>query len=130
MNIANIQADFTSLSSLTAAFKSQDAVVNCITGSATQFDPTKLIIDAAVAAGSVRFYVANEFVGDIHTEQYRRMPEAFVGGKVRTREYLTQLVREGKMEWSALSGGPFFDMCEFHRCHHHHRHFFFDSFPK
>ncbi|KAH7039951.1 uncharacterized protein B0I36DRAFT_379035 [Microdochium trichocladiopsis] len=109
-NIATKQADFTSLDSLTAAFAGQDAVVNCISGSATQYDPSKLIIDAALAAGSVRFFLANEFVGNIQAEQYRRLPEQFVGGKVRIRKYLEGLAAEGKIDWSAISGGPFFDM--------------------
>ncbi|KXJ96403.1 hypothetical protein Micbo1qcDRAFT_210703 [Microdochium bolleyi] len=107
--ITPASADFTSPDSLSAAFRGQDAVVNCISGSQTQFAPTKIIIDAAVAAG-VRFYLANEFVGNIHAEQYRRLPEAFVGGKVKTRAYLEGLGKEGKLEWSGISGGPFFDM--------------------
>lgn len=83
--------------------------MNCISGCATQYDPTKLIIDAAVAAG-VKFYFANEFVGKVDSEQYRRMPEAFIGSKIRTRELLGELSREGKIQWTALNGGPFFDM--------------------
>ncbi|KAJ1338681.1 hypothetical protein MN608_01542 [Microdochium nivale] len=107
--IVATSADFTSPASLAAAFAGHDAVVNCISGSQTQFEPTKLIIDAAVAAG-VAFYLANEFVGNIHAEQYRRLPEEFVGGKVKTRAYLEELGRRGRIEWSGISGGPFFDM--------------------
>lgn len=86
-------------------------MVNCITGGATQYDPTKLIIDAAVAAG-VNFYFANEYVGPLEREQYRRLPEAFVGSKVRIRAYLEGLAKEGKIVWTALNGGPFFEMCK------------------
>ncbi|KAI4703707.1 hypothetical protein J4E89_009930 [Alternaria sp. Ai002NY15] len=107
--ITHRTVDYTSFSSLQAAFQNQDAVVNCITGGATHYEPSKLIIDAAVAAG-VKLFFANEFVGEITREAFRRLPEAFVGGKCRTREYLEGLGREGKMAWTSLNGGPFFDM--------------------
>ncbi|KAF2019769.1 NAD(P)-binding protein [Aaosphaeria arxii CBS 175.79] len=103
--------DFDSFESLKASFLGKDAVINCINGAATQFLPTKLIIDAAVEAG-VRFYFANEFVGDIMREEFRRLPEQCVGGKVRTRAYLEKLSEGGKICWTALNGGPFFDMCK------------------
>lgn len=90
-------------------FSDQDAIVNCITGGATQYDPSKLIIDAAVAAG-VKFFFANEFVSYVDSPQYMRLPEAFIGSKVRIREYLTELAAVGKLTWTSLNGGPFFDM--------------------
>jgi hypothetical protein len=85
--------------------------VNCITGGVTQWDPSKRIIDAAIAAG-VKFFFANEFVGYVTREQYRRLPEAFVGAKYRIRGYLEELGKEGKIKWTSLNGGPFFDMCK------------------
>jgi len=103
--------DYSSLDSLKETFSGQDAIVNCITGGATQYDPSKLIIDAAVAAG-VKFFFANEFVGNIGSEQYERLPESLRGAKIRIREYLDALSKEGKVTWTALNGGPFFDMCK------------------
>ncbi|KAF2795841.1 NAD(P)-binding protein [Melanomma pulvis-pyrius CBS 109.77] len=108
-SITHKTVDYASLDSLTAAFTGQDAVVNCITGGATQYEPTRLVIDAAVAAG-VKLYFANEFVGHVTSEQYRRMPEQAVGAKVRIRGELEVLGREGGMKWTSLNGGPFFDM--------------------
>jgi hypothetical protein len=108
-DITHKTADYSSLQSLTEAFSAQDVIVNCITGGATQYDPSKLIIDAAVAAG-VEFFFANEFVSYVDSPQYRRLPEAFVGSKVRIREYLTELATVGKLAWTSLNGGPFFDM--------------------
>jgi hypothetical protein len=86
--------------------------VNCVTGGATQYEPSKLIIDAAVAAG-VKFFFANEFVGYVTSEQFKRLPESFVGAKLSIREYLQGLGKEGKIAWTSLNGGPFFDMCEY-----------------
>jgi len=108
-NITRVPADYTSLTSLTSAFKDQDAVVNCTTGGATQYEPSKLIIDAAVAAG-VKFFFANEFVGYIDSPQFQRLPEQFAGAKYRIREYLRKLAAEKKISWTGLNGGPFFDM--------------------
>ncbi|KAF2625773.1 NAD(P)-binding protein [Macroventuria anomochaeta] len=108
-DITHKTADYTSLSSLTEAFTGHDAIVNCITGGATQYDSSKLIIDAAVAAG-VKFFFANEFVGYVDSPQFHRMPEAFTGAKIRIREYLGELAATGKITWTSLNGGPFFDM--------------------
>lgn len=83
--------------------------MNCITGGATQYNPSKLIIDAAVATG-VKFFFANEFVGYVDSPQFQRMPEAFTGAKIRIREYLRELAAAGKITWTSLNGGPFFDM--------------------
>ena len=74
--ITHRTVDYTSFSSLQAAFQGQDAVVNCVTGGATHYEPSKLVIDAAVAAG-VKFFFANEFVGDITRKEFKRLPEAF-----------------------------------------------------
>ena len=102
--------DYSSSSSLQAAFTGQDAIVNCVTGGVTQYEPSKLIVDAAIAVG-VKFFFANEFVGYITREQYKRLPESHVGSKVRIRQCLEGLGKEGKITWTSLNGGPFFDMC-------------------
>jgi saccharopine dehydrogenase-like NADP-dependent oxidoreductase len=58
-NITHKAVDYDSFDSLVDAFTGQDAVVDCVTGGATQWDPSKRIIDAAIAAG-VKFFFANE----------------------------------------------------------------------
>lgn len=103
--------DYTSSVSLEQTFAGQDAVVNCLTGGATTYELSKLIVDAALAAG-VGFFFANEFVGHIESEQYKRLPESYVGAKIRIRAYLKQLGEQGKIKWASLNGGPFFDMCK------------------
>ncbi|OAL51678.1 NAD(P)-binding protein [Pyrenochaeta sp. DS3sAY3a] len=108
-DIIHKTVDYSSKSSLVEAFAGQDAVVNCVTGGATQYDPSKLIIDAAIEAG-VKFFFANEFVGYVTREQYIRLPETFVGAKYRMRKYLEELGKNGEIKWTALNGGPFFDM--------------------
>ncbi|KAK3213503.1 hypothetical protein GRF29_28g95482 [Pseudopithomyces chartarum] len=105
--------DYTSFDALKDAFTGQDMVINCVTGCATQYEPSKLIIDAAIAA-NVPFYFSNEFVGNIFSEQFGRLPEVAAGAKLRIRRYLEGVGEEGKISWMALNGGPFFEMCEFY----------------
>lgn len=101
--------NFSSPTALTTAFGTHTCIINAISGSAVQYTTTKLIIDAAIAAG-VKLYFANEFVGHITRPQFRRLPESAVGAKVRIRGYLEQVAAEGMMDWVSLNGGPFFDM--------------------
>lgn len=112
LGVTHKTVDYTSSASLEEAFAGQDAVVNCITGGATAYEPSKLIIDSAVAAG-VNFLFANEFVGYVTSEQFKRLPESHAGAKLRIRNYLQQQGDEGKIAWTGLNGGPFFDMCRF-----------------
>lgn len=108
-NITIKTVDFTSLSSLSAAFSGQDAIINCVSGGATQYEPSKLIIDAAIAS-NIKLYFSNEFVGYLTSPKFTRLPESFVGAKVKIRQELEELGKQGKLNWTALNGGPFFDM--------------------
>jgi hypothetical protein len=35
------------------------------------------------------------------------------GAKLRIRKYLEEIGQMGKIKWTALNGGPFFDMCKY-----------------
>ena len=61
----------------------------------------------------MKLYFANEFVGKVTSEQYGRLPEQIVGAKLKIRKELEELGKEGKLGWTSLNGGPFFDMCKF-----------------
>jgi hypothetical protein len=81
----------------------------------------KRIIDAAIAAG-VKLYFANEFVGYVTSPQFERLPDALMGAKFRMRAELEKRGKMGKedgglgeMKWTALNGGPFFDMCKLNK---------------
>lgn len=104
-----VVADFASLDSLTQAFQGQNAVLSCVTKSF--YEPENLIIDAAIAAG-VKLYFANEFISDPTTAAFSKFPTQFVGEKPKIREYLISKAEEGKISWTSLNGGPFFDMCQ------------------
>ncbi|GME26000.1 Isoflavone reductase family protein [Neofusicoccum parvum] len=107
--IRTVVADYEDQASLEQALAGQDAVLCCIPGGQVQFDSQKRLIDAAIAAG-VKLFFADEFVADISTPQYAIFPPQFVGDKVRVRAYLEEQAAAGKICWTALNGGPFFDM--------------------
>lgn len=110
LHFTTLTADFDSLSSIAKALENQDALVCCVPGGATHFAPQRLLIDAAIAAG-VKLFVASEFSADITSERYKLFPTEIVGDKLQIRRYLEEKAAEGKIAWTALNGGPFFDMC-------------------
>ncbi|MCJ1455386.1 hypothetical protein MMC28_005741 [Mycoblastus sanguinarius] len=107
--IRTIATDFEDRTSLIHALRNQDAVVCCVPGGATRFGPQKLLIDAAIEAG-VKLFFASEFVSNILSPNYQLFPTEFVGDKVRVREYLAEKAAAGQIAYTALNGGPFFDM--------------------
>ncbi|KAL9035164.1 MAG: hypothetical protein Q9214_006714, partial [Letrouitia sp. 1 TL-2023] len=58
----------------------------------------------------VKLFFASEFIADITSERYKLFPTEIVGDKPRIRHYLEEKAAEGKMAWTALNGGPFFDI--------------------
>ena len=110
-DISIVKADFEDSSSLVAALRDQDAVVCCVPGGATKFGPQKLLIDAAIEAG-VKLFFASEFASDILSPHYALFPTELVGDKIRVRKYLEEKASAGEIAYTALNGGPFFDMCK------------------
>jgi hypothetical protein len=108
-----IIADFESRPSLVDALRGKDALVCCVGGTQTKFDQQKLLIDASIEA-SVKLFFASEYSGNILSPHYRMLPTQFVGEKLVVREYLEEKAAAGQMAWTALNGGPFFDMCKPH----------------
>jgi hypothetical protein len=110
--VETIIADFGSRPSLADALRGKDAVACCVGGTQTTFDQQKLLIDASIEAG-VKLFFASEYSGNILSPHYRMFPTQFVGEKLLVRKYLEEKAAAGQMAWTALNGGPFFDMCKF-----------------
>lgn len=110
-NIKVTIADHNDRSSLAKALQHQDALVNCVPGGATDFESQKMVIDAAIEAG-VKLFFASEYSADIMGPLYQRFPTQVVGDKVKIRRYLMEKAAAGEIAYTALNGGPFFDMCE------------------
>ena len=109
--ITIIRTDFDSSQSVRNAFSGQDAVLCCISGGAIKFSAQKVMIDAAIEAG-VKLFFASEYVSNIMSPQYQIFPTEFVGDKVQVRQYLEEKAAKDEISWTALNGGPFFDMCK------------------
>jgi uncharacterized protein YbjT (DUF2867 family) len=91
-------------STLVAAFRGNDAVVSTI-GSFAIHLQSKLI-DAAIEAGVKRF-IPSEFGADTFNEKSAKLP--VYKGKVAIQDQLKKAAAAGKIEWTAILGGPFFD---------------------
>ncbi|CAM1507775.1 Fc.00g046230.m01.CDS01 [Cosmosporella sp. VM-42] len=89
--------------SLLAAFKGQDAVVNTIT--MPIFLDQKRIIDAAIEAGVKRFLPAEFGIDTSKKATIEIVP--FLRAKLEVVEYLKSI--ENKITWTAILTGPFFD---------------------
>ncbi|CUS13186.1 unnamed protein product [Tuber aestivum] len=101
-NTKVLTADYTSVSSLAAAFAGQDAVVSTIAGAA--LGDQQALIDAAIQAGVKRF-IPSEFGSNVNNDKTAKL--AVFGGKIATVDYLKK--KEGEITWSSLVNGPFFD---------------------
>ncbi|MCJ1422892.1 hypothetical protein MMC29_000772 [Sticta canariensis] len=108
-NIEKFAVDFADSPSLVTALQNQDALVCCVPGSATKFAPQKLLIDAAIAAG-VKLFFASEFGSNILSPHYEIFPTQFVGDKIKVRKYLEERASACEIAYTALNGGPFFDL--------------------
>jgi len=99
-----VTADYSSHDSLVSAFKGADVVVSALASVAIA-SQTKLI-DAAVEAGVKRF-MPSEFGADTFNEKGRKLP--VYRAKIAVTDYLQEMAKEGKIEWTAVLGGPFLD---------------------
>jgi hypothetical protein len=100
-----VVADFTSIESLTSAFKGQDAVV-CTFGTPDALAGQNIMIDAAIAVG-VKLFVPSEFGSDVSNPLARALP--VYGAKVAVEEYLKQKAATGAIAYVFLYSGAFLD---------------------
>lgn len=69
-----------------------------------------MLIDAAIEA-EVKLFFASEYSANVMGPHYQVFPTEVVGDKVKVRQYLDEKAAAGEIAWTALNGGPFFDMC-------------------
>ncbi|KAL7272792.1 hypothetical protein RUND412_004379 [Rhizina undulata] len=103
-DVTVVSVDYDNHASVVEALRGQDALV--VTIGAAGIVLQRKIIDAAVEAG-VKRYIPSEFGGDTSNEKASKL--AVFKAKVETREYLKALAKEGKIEWSGITNGGFFD---------------------
>jgi uncharacterized protein YbjT (DUF2867 family) len=98
-----VRADYSSIESLTTAFKGQDAVVSLVGSPALNDQPR--LIDAAIAAGVKRF-IPSEYGANTPSERLREILPLF-NTKKEVVDYLKS--KEDHITWSGLITGAFFD---------------------
>ncbi|KAJ7583543.1 hypothetical protein C8J56DRAFT_212082 [Mycena floridula] len=106
VDVKVVQVDYLSHQSLVDAFKGQDAVVITLGTSSNIALMEKIevsIIDAAVSAG-VSHIIPSNYGGDFVTHRVSVMEP-----KIRTEEYLARLASQGKINFTPIATGPFFD---------------------
>ncbi|KAK6341657.1 hypothetical protein TWF696_008726 [Orbilia brochopaga] len=104
------KADYNSHSSLVAAFKGHDTIISIVNTFAveSQFK----FIDAAVEAGVTRFY-PSEF-GSVASSDGDDLVKTFwdrvgIHGKFEVFQRLRELAADGKLEYTLIASGAFFD---------------------
>ena len=92
---------------LIAAFQGQDAVISTV--SRLSMEAQKRMIDAAVQAGVKRF-IPSEFGGDVDNEKAAALLPEFMDGKKSVLDYLKGKAQEGRITWTGIATGPFWEM--------------------
>ncbi|KAK0629564.1 hypothetical protein B0T17DRAFT_190116 [Bombardia bombarda] len=87
---------------LILAFKSQDAVVNCMTTSSVS--EQYRIIDAAIAAG-VRRYSPSEYGLNNANAAAQALSSSVFAAKGAVQAYLKEKAAEGRIEWMSIASG-------------------------
>ncbi|TVY29109.1 Isoflavone reductase-like protein [Lachnellula hyalina] len=100
-----VTADTSSVESITAAFKGQDAVVSTVGNEGLQGQ--HVLIDAAIAAGVKRF-LPSEFGVDLANPKVAALP--VFAHKIATQKHLQEaLAAKPGLTYTCVSNGPFLD---------------------
>ena len=99
-----IPVDYSSLDSLTTAFRGQDAVVSTL--AMVALDTQTRMIDAAIAAGVKRF-LPSEFGSDTYNPKSRALP--VFHGKIVIQDYLERKSKESSLTYTPIITAGFFD---------------------
>ncbi|OAG34000.1 hypothetical protein AYO21_11855 [Fonsecaea monophora] len=100
-NITSAVVDYTSPEALTALFTGQDAVVEAIPPNALHMQGT--IVDACLAAGTVRHIITPDFACDTFNEHITEL--ALYVPKVEAQRVLEGKLKGSKVNWSAIITG-------------------------
>jgi len=101
-----VPVDFTNHDELVEAFKGQDAVVVTMGDFHSLHDLQTFMIDAAIEAGVKRFVPSN---WGFDLESGPGSWQELLIPKYKTRDYLRQKAKEGKITWTTVINGLFLD---------------------
>lgn len=103
--VKEVEVDYASLDSLTAALAGIDAVVSTTGFAATASQ--SLLIDAAIAAGVKRF-IPSEYGTCTTSPKVENLP--LYGPMFEIKKQLAQSAAEGKLSWTVLACGGFLEL--------------------
>ncbi|KAF3799959.1 hypothetical protein GCG54_00001067 [Colletotrichum gloeosporioides] len=102
-NKANVRVvDYESTKSLTEALEGQDAVVSTI--SMAGWPHQYKLIDAAVAAGTVKHFIPSDFTALSTNPQVAHLP--YYRDAVGIQDYLHKKAENAEMKWTVVQTGP------------------------
>lgn len=99
-------ADFSNHEALVSALRGADALVLTLVVDASTMGTQQTLIAAAVEAG-VKRVIPSEFGSNLDNQRVREL--SVFTEKVKVRKVLEGLASEGKISWTAVSNGGFFD---------------------
>lgn len=99
-----VDVDFSSLESLKAALKGQDAIVSVAASAA--IDSQRTLVDAAIATGVKRF-LPSEFGSNLDNPETRTLP--VYGTKVAIQDYLIEQSKTTSLSYTFVYNGAFLD---------------------
>jgi len=105
-NVRQVKVDFSSHQALVDAFRGNDALVLTLGGFQSLSKNTQILADAAIDAGIKRI-ILSEFGGDLYNAPGKDQPIFKI--KVDARTYVEGKAKEGKITWTTISTGSFFD---------------------
>lgn len=98
------KADYTSIATIAPSLRGHDALVSLI--NRDEADVQIMIIDAAIEAG-VPHIIPSSFGIDSRVPEIRANPA--LEAKIRAEDYVIQRAAEGKISFTAIQTGMFFD---------------------
>jgi len=105
-NVTVVKADYSDHDALVKVFKGHDVLLITLGDPATLLKNSKPLIDAAIDAG-IKRVVPSEYGVDLDQEPGKS--HFIFDAKRKVVEYLKEKAAEGKITWTALAVGGFFD---------------------
>lgn len=103
-NVTVVSSDYTPCT-LRPLFTAADAVISCL--SVVALSHQKQLVDLAIECGVARFVPGEFGVNTTHPDAGTLFP--LIRPKIEVRSYLRSKVREGKIGYTAIFNGSFFD---------------------
>jgi saccharopine dehydrogenase-like NADP-dependent oxidoreductase len=100
--------DYSSVDTLAALFRGQDAVVEAFPPNIVHIQAT--VVDACLKAGTVKHIITPDFAGDTFSKHITEL--ALYVPKVEAQKVLEEKIKGTNLSWSAIITGAWYDWGE------------------